>query len=217
MVGTENEKYLLFLLNQNFIKKIKLDHEFNENKKKFDKKKEKILSELEREKNKGNEKQFFETKLESAKKEKYRIEEKQNQKFGYIYDMKTLTKNLNFGEDTIRKLSDKEHFYRWKSGTRVLYKKEGLHSFISKNSYKYVNDIKIPCDYNRLPEYLDKNECAKILGINPRKFRSNVYEYLEKNHRLLEGVEILKIGSTVRIEKESFLRYVETLGGEKAK
>lgn len=174
--------------------------------------------------NKGNAEQFIKTKSESAKKEKYRLREKDNQRLGYIYNIKTLVKNLKINEKTIRDLIHKDqekdfysrNFAIWKSGTRILFEKEKLHKFISKNSYKYEKGIKIsPCNYDRLPEYLKIDDCAEILKLeNGRQFRRN---YIDNNPARLEGVEILKIGSTVRIEKESFLRYVETLKGEKAK
>ncbi|MEE3422840.1 MAG: hypothetical protein VZR11_09100, partial [Succinimonas sp.] len=99
--------------------------------------------------NKGNAEQFIKTKSESAKKEKYRLREKDNQRLGYIYNIKTLVKNLKINEKTIRDLIHKDqekdfysrNFAIWKSGTRILFEKEKLHKFISKNSYKYEKGI----------------------------------------------------------------------------
>ena len=148
--------------------------------------------------------------IESFRKLKYRFDKRRDNEFDRIYDVKTLVNKLKINEKTIRGLFNKkrnEYFYITKSGTRLLLHKESVHSFVSKNSYKYVNGIKSPCNYDRLPEYLKIEECAKILKLeNGRQFRRN---YIDNNPARLESVEILKIGSTVRIEKESFLRYVE--------
>ena len=216
MAGLDNDPgEMLFVLNPEFVKQLEQG---------LNKKQEKFFQDWHEAVTTGNEKQFFETKSESHRKEKYRLQEKENQRLGYIYDIKTLVKNLKIKEKSIRNLIHKDqekdfysrNFAIWKSGTRILFEKEKLHKFISKNSYKYENGIKIsPLKYSRLPEYLTINDCAEKLGLKDgRQFRRN---YIDNNPARLEGVEILKIGSTVRIEQESFLRYVETLGGETAK
>ncbi len=172
---------------------------------------------------------------ESFSKLKYRFENERQEDFNRIYDTKTLANKLKLNEKVIRSFINKEwldHDYLpplqiyslegipvIKQGTRFLFHKESVYRFLSKNSIKYVNDIQIPCNYDRLPEYLKVDECAEKLKLeNGRQFKRNyVDKYIKKDHKVLDGVEVLKIGSTVRIEQESFLRYVETLGGETAK
>lgn len=152
--------------------------------------------------------------FERAKKQFQRMIDKGNHESGCIYDFSDIAKNFQIKDiKTFKKWG--LNLYIWKKGNKYLFEEKTLYKAISDNSYKYINGIKSPCNYDRLPEYLTINECAEKLGLKDgRQFRRN---YIDNNPARLEGVEILKIGSTVRIEKVSFLRYVETLGGETAK
>ena len=161
--------------------------------------------------------------VKNEEKSQKKIRDKTNRNLGYIHTVKEIAEKLQFCTQTILNMIDKDQsedvlkreFDLIKQGNEYLFQKGSLYKFISKNTYKYTNGKKSPCKYDRLPEYLKIDDCAEILKLeNGRQFRRN---YIDNNPARLEGVEILKIGSTVRIEQESFLRYVETLGGETAK
>lgn len=132
-------------------------------------------------------------------------------------DLITVTKvakQLQFDSRTIK---NKFHNDVIEIRGRDYLKRKILYPFISKNTHKYINGKKSPCKYDRLPEYLTINDCAKMKGLeNGRQFRrSYVDKYIKKDHKVLDGVEVLEIGSTVRIEKASFELWIKS-EGEKA-
>lgn len=165
--------------------------------------------------------QILAKELKKAEKWMKSIRDESNRNLGYIHTIEEIAGKLQICERTIRDMIKedlskdilKRQFDLWKEGNKYLFQKGSLYKFISKNTYKYTNGKKSPCKYDRLPEYLTINDCAKMKGLeNGRQFRRN---YIDNNPARLEGVEILKIGSTVRIEKASFELWIKS-EGEKA-
>ncbi|WP_406043702.1 hypothetical protein [Succinimonas sp.] len=119
---------------------------------------------------------------------------------GFIYTFSDIAKNLQIDKRTFKNW--KWDLVKKKQGREYLFEKESLYKAISDNSYTYIKDIKSPCKYDKLTEYLTIEQCAEMLGLkDARQFRRN---YIDYDPGKLPGVGILKIGSTVRIEKESF-------------
>ena len=168
--------------------------------------------------------QILAKEFKKAEKWMKRIRDESNRNLGYIHTVGEIAERLQFSKRTIWNMINEDlrkgkvnilwcEFDLLKEGNEYLFQKGSLYKFISKNTYKYTNGKKSPCKYDRLPEYLTINDCAKMKGLeNGRQFRRN---YIDNNPARLEGVEILKIGSTVRIEKASFELWIKS-EGEKA-
>lgn len=71
---------------------------------------------------------------------------------GFIYRFSDIAKNLQIHKRTFKNW--KWNLVKKKQGREYLFEKESLYKAISDNSYKYINGIKSPCKYDRLPEYL---------------------------------------------------------------
>ena len=208
MIGIDDlepypESDLLFVLNPDFLKR----------KKREQKQEQKQEQEREREREwlKPEYWQEFKKACEREKKKKQRLIKKSLEKDGLIYTLSDITKSFQIDEKTFKKWGWTLYF--WKQGRSYLFEKKSLYKALSAKSYKYTKGIKTPCNYDRLPEYLKIEQCAEMLGLdNGRQFKRN---YIDNNPEKLEGVEILKNGSTVRIEKESFLKYAEEVNRQK--
>ena len=124
----------------------------------------------------------------------------------FIYTLSNITQNIQINKKTFKNW--KLDLRKIKHGREYQFDKKSVYKVISENSYKMDKGIKChSLEYNRLPEYLKIEQCAKMLGLaNGRQFRRN---YIDNNPDKLEGVEILIIGSTVRIEKKSFELFVK--------